>query len=292
MRLFVLLLAVKASGLAVRLNKLLPGLSRRKADAAIADGRVTVDGVVADGRTPVERGSEVRLDGETQVWEAREAAKADLKSSDAFLYLKYWKPAGVTCTSDRDDASNVIARGGFDALDQRVFTVGRLDKPSTGLLLLTSDGRACEALLRPSRKKEKRYLVEVDRAPTADDLRALQEGVTTPLSGVDYEHSTCVVVGDQIMVFGGSNARHGGHNKGESLEDQLAYIRENNVGGRPRWDDLLLDHVRKAYEAEKFNYCWRIELDADGDMHELTFGRAGARISGQSENAAAVVVYL
>ena len=79
MRLFVLLLAVKASGLAVRLNKLLPGLSRRKADAAIADGRVTVDGVVADGRTPVERGSEVRLDGETQVWEAREAAKLALR---------------------------------------------------------------------------------------------------------------------------------------------------------------------------------------------------------------------
>ena len=96
MRFFVLLLAARASGLAVRLNKLLPGLSRRKADAAIADGRVTVDGVVADGRTPVERGSEVRLDGETQVWEAREAAKADLKSSDAFLYLKYWKP---TCRS-------------------------------------------------------------------------------------------------------------------------------------------------------------------------------------------------
>ena len=121
MRLFVLLLAVKASGLAVRLNKLLPGLSRRKADAAIAAGRVRGDGGVAEGRTPVERGSEVRLDGETQVWEAREAAKADLKSSDAFLYLKYWKPAGVTCTSDRNDASNVIARGGFDDLDQRVF---------------------------------------------------------------------------------------------------------------------------------------------------------------------------
>ena len=114
MRFFVLLLAVRASGLAVRLNKLLPGLSRRKADAAIVDGRVTVDGVVADGRTPVERGSEVCLDGEPQGWEAREAAKADLKSSDAFLYLKYWKPAGVTCTSDRNDASNVIARGGFD----------------------------------------------------------------------------------------------------------------------------------------------------------------------------------
>ena len=135
-------------------------------------------------------------------------------------------------------------------------------------------------------------MVEVDRAPTADDLRALQEGVTTPLSGVNYEHSTCVVVGDQIMVFGGSNARHGGHNKGESLEDQLAYIRENNVGGRPRWDDLLLDHVRKAYEAEKYNLCWRIELDADGDIGEITFGRAGERISEQSELAAAVVMRL
>ena len=133
--------------------------------------------------------------------------------------------------------------------------------------------------------------MEVDRAPTADDLRALQEGVTTPLSGVDYEHSTCVVVGDQIMVFGGSNARHGGHNKGESLEDQLAHFRENDVGG-DRMNQMVLEHVRKTYEAEKFNYCWRIELDADGDMHELTFGRAGARISEQSENAAAVVVSL
>ena len=64
------------------------------------------------------------------------------------------------------------------------------------------------------------------------------------------------------------------------------------IGSFPGLDDLLLDHVRKAYEAEKFNYCWRIELDADGDMQELTFGRAGARISEQSENAAAVVVYL
>jgi len=54
----------------------------------------------------------------------------------------------------------------------------------------------------------------------------------------------------------------------------------------------MLDHVRKTYEAQKFNHCWRIELDADGDIGEITFGRAGARISEQSENAAAVDVYL
>ena len=57
-------------------------------------------------------------------------------------------------------------------------------------------------------------------------------------------------------------------------------------------NQMVLAHVRKTYEAEKYNHCWRIELDADGDMHELTFGRAGERISEQSEGAAAVVVYL
>ena len=76
------------------------------------------------------------------------------------------------------------------------------------------------------------------------------------------------------------------------MEDQLAYIRENDVGGGPRWNNLLLEHVKNAYEAEKFNHCWRIELDADGDIGEITFGRAGERISEQSENAAAVVVSL
>ena len=93
------------------------------------------------------------------------------------------------------------------------------------------------------------------------------------------------------MVFGGTNDRHGGANKGESLEDQLAHFRENDVVG-DRMNQMVLAHVRKTYEAEKYNHCWRIELDADGDMHELTFGRAGERISEQSEGAAAVVVYL
>lgn len=166
---------LKAEG--VRLNKLLPGLSRRKADAAIAEGRVTIDGVIADGRTPVQANQVVCLDKVTQAWEAREAAKATITSSDAFLYLKYWKPAGVTCTSDANIKDNVINRGGFDGLDQRVFTVGRIDKPSTGLLLLTSDGRACEALLHPSQKKEKRYVVEVDRPPTDEDIAVLAAGV-------------------------------------------------------------------------------------------------------------------
>jgi 23S rRNA pseudouridine2604 synthase len=54
------------------------------------------------------------------------------------MYLKYWKPEGVTCTSDLSDRNNIISFGKFNTLSQRVFTVGRLDKESTGLILLTS----------------------------------------------------------------------------------------------------------------------------------------------------------
>jgi pseudouridine synthase len=62
---------------------------------------------------------------------------------------------GVTCTSDPSDKTNIIKAGGFDLFPQRLFTVGRLDKDSTGLILLTSDGRVNNALLSPSVRKEK-----------------------------------------------------------------------------------------------------------------------------------------
>lgn len=161
----------------VRLNKCLLSLSRRAADAAIAEGRVRVDGAVADGRTPIARGSVVDLDGVVQAWDAKEDAKAAPGTSDAFYYLKYWKPRGVTCTTDPHDGTNVVAAGGFGNLGQRVFTVGRLDKASTGLLLLTSDGRCVDALLRPRQKKEKRYVVELHTPPTDEDIAALAAGV-------------------------------------------------------------------------------------------------------------------
>jgi 16S rRNA U516 pseudouridylate synthase RsuA-like enzyme len=71
------------------------------------------------------------------------------------VYLKYWKGRGVTCTSDTSDKSNIITAGRFDLFPQRLFTVGRLDKDSTGIILLTSDGRVNNAMLSPAVKKEK-----------------------------------------------------------------------------------------------------------------------------------------
>ena len=138
----------------VRLNKCIPSMSRRSADDAIQKGSVTVNGEVM--RNPGHRVTfkdVVKLDGEPQKWQEGALAKRNSISSQRvheernFIYLKYWKPRGVTCTADPADPTNIIAAGGFQLFPQRVFTVGRLDKDSTGLILLTSDGRLNHALL-------------------------------------------------------------------------------------------------------------------------------------------------
>ena len=79
-----------------------------------------------------------------------------------------------------------------------------------------------------------------------------------------------------------------GYEKGD-LETQLAFIRENDLGGM---NDMLVDHVTRAYETEEYDHAWRVTLDPDGNVYEMAYDRAGARISEQSEGAAAVVVGL
>lgn len=166
----------------VRLNKCLPSLSRRGADAAIEAGRVTVNGRVAGFGVRVRPGDRVCLDGRPQRWEGMVQAKAVQAAATLeerrFVYLKYWKPVGVTSTSDPKDPSNIIAAGGFHLFPQRLFTVGRLDKDSTGLILLTSDGRVNNALLSKSERREKVYEVTLNRVPSDAQVRQLASGVT------------------------------------------------------------------------------------------------------------------
>lgn len=89
------------------------------------------------------------------VAEAKKVTPSVALEDRNFIYLKYWKSRGVTCTSDMSDKTNIIKAGNFDLFPQRVFTIGRLDKDSTGLILLTSDGRVNQAMLSPSTKREK-----------------------------------------------------------------------------------------------------------------------------------------
>eukprot|EP01035_Chromulina_nebulosa_P018935 gene18935-24742_t len=159
----------------------------QSADEAITEGRVTINSKQAKVGDRVFKNDIIRLDGQIQQWEAIAEAKQSLPDKELdkrnFVYLKYWKPVDVTCTSDKNDKYNIISAGQFDLFPQRLFTVGRLDKESTGLILLTSDGRVNNAILSPSMNKEKVYRVQFDRAPTDQQVQSLRDGVviTAPI---------------------------------------------------------------------------------------------------------------
>jgi 23S rRNA pseudouridine2604 synthase len=142
---------------------------------------VTINGKVAVSGDRLQFGDSVKLDGKIQHWEgaakAKEQRPQSILENQKFSYVKFWKPRGVTCTSDRKDPDNIITRGGFKLFPQRMFTVGRLDKDSTGLILLTSDGRVNNALLNPHSKNEKEYEVTLSKVPSDEQIKDLRDGV-------------------------------------------------------------------------------------------------------------------
>jgi 23S rRNA pseudouridine2604 synthase len=152
----------------VRLNKYLGesgACSRREADALIGEGRVTVNGVIAVLGTKVADGDEVRLDGEI-VGPARKLERP--------VYIALNKPKGVVCTTDRRVRDNIV-----DFVDhpERIFMIGRLDKDSEGLILLTNDGDVVNEVLRAAHGHEKEYVVMVDREVTDEFLAKMAGGV-------------------------------------------------------------------------------------------------------------------
>ncbi|MBL9018861.1 MAG: pseudouridine synthase [Myxococcales bacterium] len=152
----------------MRLNKYLSesgACSRREADTLIAEGRVTVNGVPAVLGTQVNDGDDVRLDGD-RVGAARKKSRP--------VYIALNKPVGITCTTERHVAGNIVD---FVNHPERVFPIGRLDKDSEGLILLTNDGDIVNEVLRAEHNHEKEYVVMVDRPFDDDFLAKLSSGV-------------------------------------------------------------------------------------------------------------------
>jgi 23S rRNA pseudouridine2604 synthase len=149
----------------MRLNKFISetGLcSRREADARIEAGRVTINGVVATLGTQVNDGDVVCVDGQP------------VSGAEKHVYLALNKPVGVVCTTDRDIPGNITDFVGYR---ERIFPIGRLDKDSEGLILLTNNGDIVNEILRVENSHEKEYVVTVDRPVTEIFLNGMASGV-------------------------------------------------------------------------------------------------------------------
>lgn len=148
-----------------RLNKFISETgfcSRREADRYIAEGRVTINGVVPEMGTKVAPGDEVLVNGKP------------LKAKQEAVYLAFNKPVGITCTTERHVDGNIIDYIGHP---KRIFPIGRLDKPSDGLIFLTSDGDIVNKILRAGNAHEKEYVVRVDKPINGDFLKRMAAGV-------------------------------------------------------------------------------------------------------------------
>ena len=149
----------------MRLNKYISETgvcSRREADKWIEAGRVTLNGQPASLGTQVAAGDDVRIDGDS----------IGAKKKQVYIVLN--KPVGIICTTEAHIEDNIIDHVGYP---ERIFPVGRLDRDSEGLILLTNNGDIVNEILRSENNHEKEYLVTVDRPITDLSLRMMADGV-------------------------------------------------------------------------------------------------------------------
>lgn len=169
----------------MRLNKYLSETgvcSRRQADQWIEAGRVSINGVPATLGMQVADGDSVALDGQTVGTRPRP------------VYIALNKPVGITCTTERHVAGNIID---FVGHHERIFPIGRLDKDSEGLILLTNHGDIVNSILRAENHHEKEYLVTIDRPVTAAFLAGMQAGVWLPGLETRTRRCRCEPLGDK-----------------------------------------------------------------------------------------------
>ncbi|MEX3746657.1 MULTISPECIES: 23S rRNA pseudouridine(2604) synthase RluF [Lysinibacillus] len=149
----------------MRINKYLSEtgiVSRRGADKWIAEGKVTINGELATVGSQVEAGDMVCVDGK------------EVKKEEQLVYIALNKPVGITSTTERHIKGNVVD---FVNHPLRIFHIGRLDKESEGLLLLTNDGDIVNKILRAENHHEKEYIVQVDQPITEQFIRKMGAGV-------------------------------------------------------------------------------------------------------------------
>lgn len=163
----------------IRINKYLSEAgvcSRREADRQVADKNVTVDGVIAEMGTRVFPGQQVLYCGQP------------VQKEEEMILLVFHKPVGIVCTAEKREKNNVID---YIHYSKRIYPVGRLDKDSEGLLLLTNSGDIVNKMMRAGNMHEKEYIVTVNKPVTDAFLRGLAGGV--PLVELNATTRKCKV---------------------------------------------------------------------------------------------------
>lgn len=172
-----------------RLNKYISDsgyCSRRFADKLIENNRVTINGKVPELGTKVVPGDKVCVDGNE--------IKASASNHTDRVYIAYNKPIGITCTTERHIKGNIIDAIGHS---KRIFPIGRLDKPSEGLIFLTSDGDIVNKILRAENAHDKEYIVKVDKPISERFIERMSKGV--PILGTITK--PCIVTVESKFVF-------------------------------------------------------------------------------------------
>ena len=149
----------------MRINKYISSsgfCSRRKAEEYVNNGEVLVNGIVATLQTSIEEGDVVTINGTL------------IEPKQEHIVLLFNKPVGITCTTEHHIKDNIID---FINYKERIFPIGRLDKDSSGLILLTNNGDLVNECLRVENGHEKEYIVEVDKKITPEFLSKMSNGV-------------------------------------------------------------------------------------------------------------------
>ncbi|GAB7086832.1 pseudouridine synthase [Marinifilum fragile] len=148
-----------------RLNKAIAETgycSRREADKLIETGKVKVNGKVAEMGLKVTKSDEISVKGQVVTKTVRN------------IYLAFHKPVGITCTTDLRIKGNIVS---YINYPERIFPIGRLDKPSEGLIFMTNDGDIVNKILRSRNNHEKEYIVRVNKKITNDFIRRMSNGI-------------------------------------------------------------------------------------------------------------------
>ena len=169
----------------MRINKFISetGIcSRREADKWILGKRVTINGVLAEIGSRVQSGDTVKIDGKS------------IGSKKEPIYIALNKPIGITSTTERHIKGNIID---FVNHPERIFPIGRLDKDSEGLILLTNDGDIVNKILRAENNHEKEYIVTVDKPITSTFVKNMSKGVK--ILGTKTKPCKVTVINNQVF---------------------------------------------------------------------------------------------